>query len=70
MDNALNVFWLVKALGGRKFIAERFGVSASAIQKMEAANAIPAKHWPKIVKETKFGISYNDLAEHHFSPRS
>ena len=63
MANKLNVVQLVSALGGRKVLSDKVGITAGAIQKWEATNAVPPKHWPAIVKITNGGISYEELAQ-------
>jgi len=58
----LNVQQLVAALGGRESVARLCEISAGAVQKWESNNEVPPKHWPRIVKITKKGVTYDMLA--------
>lgn len=58
----LNVQQLVAALGGRGAVADLCKISAGAVQKWESSNEVPPKHWPRIVKTTNNGVTYDMLA--------
>jgi|TARA_R110000765_G_scaffold26725_2_gene65345 carbamoyl-phosphate synthase small subunit len=60
MENTKEV---VASLGGRTEAAKLCGISGDAVKKWEQGNAIPSKHWQKIVRATNGAASFDMLAE-------
>lgn len=57
----MNVDQITQTLGGRDAIAAWLGITPDAVKRWRY-NGVPPKHWSKIVKKAKGGISYDQLS--------